>query len=129
MVTWAQTALHSGITHEPQPNFRQRKKKKENRKIERGEFITPPRPTGRQSNNCHNRICSERSRFTIRLGIAESHYVSIGDCWQCLFNQFHTPAVTYCPCFHTVKMRNSVLDCVFSADCNINQTAFYALNI
>ena len=25
-------------------------KKKENRKIERGEFITPPRPTGRRSN-------------------------------------------------------------------------------
>ena len=24
--------------------------KKENRKIERGEFITPPRPTGRRSN-------------------------------------------------------------------------------
>ena len=25
--------------------------KKQNRKIERGEFITPPRPTGRRSNN------------------------------------------------------------------------------
>ena len=25
--------------------------KKKNRKIERGEFITPPRPTGRRSNN------------------------------------------------------------------------------
>ena len=44
--------LHSGIAHEGQPNFRHRKKKKkkENRKIERGEFITPPRPTGRRSN-------------------------------------------------------------------------------
>ena len=40
----------SGIAHERQPNFRHRKKK-ENRKIERGEFITPPRPTGRRSNN------------------------------------------------------------------------------
>ena len=41
MLTWAQIAigiLHSGIAHERQPNFRQGKK--ENRKIERGEFIT-----------------------------------------------------------------------------------------
>ena len=30
--------------------FDTEKKKKENRKIERGEFITPPRPTGRRSN-------------------------------------------------------------------------------
>ena len=43
----AQTAMHSGNTYEWQPNFRHRKK---NRKIERGEFITPPRPTGRRSN-------------------------------------------------------------------------------
>ena len=53
MFTWAQIAigiLHSGIAHERQPNFRHGKKK-ENRKIERGEFITPPRPTGRRSNN------------------------------------------------------------------------------
>ena len=41
--------MHSGNTHERQPNFRHGKKK-ENRKIERGEFITPPRPTGRRSN-------------------------------------------------------------------------------
>ena len=48
----AHAACASGITHERQPNFRHRKKKeKENRKIERGEFITPPRPTGRRSNN------------------------------------------------------------------------------
>ena len=48
----AHTAGASGITHERQPNFRHRKKKekKENRKIERGEFITPPRSTGRWSN-------------------------------------------------------------------------------
>ena len=45
----AQAAMHSGNPHERQPNFRHRKKK-ENRKTERGEFITPPRPTGRRSN-------------------------------------------------------------------------------
>ena len=39
----------SGIAHERPPNFRHQKK--ENRKIERGESITPPRPTGRRSNN------------------------------------------------------------------------------
>ena len=53
MLTWAQIAigiLHSGIAHERQPNFRHRKKKKEIRKIEGGEFITPPCPTGRRSN-------------------------------------------------------------------------------
>ena len=53
VLTWAQIAigsLDSGIAHERQPNFRHRKKK-ENRKIERGEFITPPRPTGRRSKN------------------------------------------------------------------------------
>ena len=44
----AQTAMHSGNTHERQPNFRHRKKK-ENRKIERGEFITPPRPLKHQN--------------------------------------------------------------------------------
>ena len=51
----AQTAMHSGNTHERQPNFRHRKKK-ENRKTERGEFITPPRPTGRQSKDDWGRI-------------------------------------------------------------------------
>ena len=40
--------LHSGIAHERSPTFDT--EKKENRKIERGEFITPPRPTGRRSN-------------------------------------------------------------------------------
>ena len=45
----AHTAGASDITHERQPNFRHRKKK-ENRKIQRGEFITPPRPTSRRSN-------------------------------------------------------------------------------
>ena len=55
VLIWAQIAigiLHSGIAHERQPNFRHRKKK-ENRKIERGEFITPPRPTGRRSNKSY----------------------------------------------------------------------------
>ena len=37
----------------------EKKKKKENRKIERGEFITPPRPrpTGRRSNNACLKLC------------------------------------------------------------------------
>ena len=46
--------LHSGIAHERQPNFRHgkktKRKKKQKRKIERGEFITPLRPTGRRIN-------------------------------------------------------------------------------
>ena len=37
----------SGITHERWPDFRHRKKKQ---KQKRGEFKTPPRPTGRRSN-------------------------------------------------------------------------------
>ena len=45
--------LHSGIAHERQPNFRH-EKKEENRKIERGKFITPPRSTGRRSNKIPN---------------------------------------------------------------------------
>ena len=47
MFRWAHAACVSGITHERQPIFRHRKKK--DRKTERGEFITPPRPTGRRS--------------------------------------------------------------------------------
>ena len=61
VLTWAQIAigiLHSGIAHERQPNFRHRKK---NRKIERGEFITLPRPTGRRSNKA--RIASVLNSF------------------------------------------------------------------
>ena len=40
----AQT-MHSGVTHERCADFRHGKKKQK-----RGEFITPPRPTGRRSN-------------------------------------------------------------------------------
>ena len=43
----AQT-MHSGITHERCADFRHAKKKQK-----RDEFITPPRPTGRRSNNRH----------------------------------------------------------------------------
>ena len=39
--------MHSGVTHERCADFRHGKKKKQ----KRGEFITPPRPTGRRSNN------------------------------------------------------------------------------
>ena len=42
----AQT-MHSGVTHERCADFRHGKKIK---KQKRGEFITPPRPTGRRSN-------------------------------------------------------------------------------
>ena len=42
----AQT-MHSGVTHERCADFRHGKKRK---KQKRGEFITPPRPTGRRSN-------------------------------------------------------------------------------
>ena len=42
----AQT-MHSGVTHERCADFRHGKKKQQ----KRGEFITPPRPTGRRSNN------------------------------------------------------------------------------
>ena len=45
----AQT-MYSGVTHERCADFRHGKKRK---KQKRGEFITPPRPTGRRSNN-HN---------------------------------------------------------------------------
>ena len=38
--------MHSGITHERFADFRHGKRKKQ----KRGEFITPPRPTGRRSN-------------------------------------------------------------------------------
>ena len=38
--------MHSGVTHERCADFRHGKKKKQ----KRGEFITPPRPTGRRSN-------------------------------------------------------------------------------
>ena len=41
----AQT-MHSGVTHERCADFRHGKKKQK-----RGEFITPPRPTGRRSKN------------------------------------------------------------------------------
>ena len=61
MLIWAQVAigtLHSGIAHERQPNFRHGKKK-ENRKIERGEFITPPRPTGRRRTTSFDRFNRE----------------------------------------------------------------------
>ena len=66
----AQTAMHSGNTHERQPNFRHRKKK-ENRKIERGEFITPPRPTGRRSKkgrvNSNSRVISTDEDPSLRI--------------------------------------------------------------
>ena len=45
--TGSDSSMHSGITHERYPNFEHRKK---TQKTERGEFITPPRPTGRRSN-------------------------------------------------------------------------------
>ena len=38
--------MHSGLTHERCANFRHGKKKTQ----KRGEFITPPHPTGRRSN-------------------------------------------------------------------------------
>ena len=37
--------------------------KKENRKIERGEFITPPRPTGRRSKNSKKVMAMNRRCF------------------------------------------------------------------
>ena len=43
----AQTEMYSGITHQQCADFRHGKIKK---KQKRGEFITPPRPTGRRSN-------------------------------------------------------------------------------
>ena len=46
----AQTAMRSGITHERCADFRRGKKRQK-----RGEFITPPRPTGRRSNNRLNK--------------------------------------------------------------------------
>ena len=69
----AQAAMHSGNTHERQPNFRHRKKK-ENRKTERGEFITPPRPTGRRSNKI-----SRFDRAIFKTGNGESGNPGIGE--------------------------------------------------
>ena len=43
--------MHSGVTHERCADFRHGKKPQK-----RGEFITPPRPTGRRSN--YHRVLS-----------------------------------------------------------------------
>ena len=59
----AQTAMHSGNTHERQPNFRHRKKK-ENRKIERGEFITPG-GVNREVNFQNNDFVAKNSRLEV----------------------------------------------------------------
>ena len=66
----AQT-MHSGVTHERCADFRHGKKKK---KQKRGEFITPPRPTGRRSNNMnHMRILYVQAQATnhVFLGVDE----------------------------------------------------------
>ena len=55
------SAIYVSYIYGGSPTFDTEKKKKENRKIERGEFITPPRPTGRRSYNAHGflhgRLC------------------------------------------------------------------------
>ena len=54
MVTWAQTAVCKAVSPmSGSPIFDTRKK---NRKTERGEFITPPRPTGRRSNKAKTKF-------------------------------------------------------------------------
>ena len=62
----AQT-MHSGITHERSADFRHGKKKQK-----RGEFITPPRPTGRRSNNLAKLILTTRG-FSGKSSIQGKH--------------------------------------------------------
>ena len=58
--------------------------KKEHRKIERGEFITPPRPTGRRSKYMFNYIVRARDRGVCNM-----------ICW--LQFDLHKKALTYSP--------------------------------
>ena len=55
--------MHSGVTHERCADFRHGKKRK---KQKRGEFITPPRPTGRRSNDVTT--CAAAYRATVGTG-------------------------------------------------------------
>ena len=80
MVTRAQTVVCTAVS--PMSGSPTLNTEKKNRKTERGEFITPPRPTGRRSNNSPKKG-NPQVIPTLSRGVDEGVEVYIARCIDC----------------------------------------------
>ena len=93
----AQT-MDSGVTHERCADFRHGKKKK---KQKRGEFITPPRPTGRRSNNMSpERVESKRESMRNVEKFLYVNTIAAGNLNKIVANKLLVLLLSASPYFH-----------------------------